>query len=526
MHTFFTPFGIYPNNAIVGGSGSIAVGAALYKKVNRKPGIVVANLGDASMARGPVWEGMTFAAMDQFKQLWSDEMKGGLPVIINIMDNQYGMGGQTRGETMGFDFAARIGAGVNPAQMHAERVDGYNPLAVIDCYRRKKAILEKEKDGPVLIDVLTYRYSGHSPSDASSYRTKEEIEAWEAQDCIVAFGKELIAAGVATQADLDAMTKEIKDIMFETFKLAIDDELSPRMDLHKEPELLGTMMFSNQSIDSLSDAKPDVNHPMSENPRVQQIAKKERFAFDKDGKPFSKMKQFQLRDGIFEAIIDRFYKDASLIAYGEENRDWGGAFAVYRGLTEALPYHRLFNAPIAEAAIIGTGDRLRHVRRPRDSRDHVLRLPRLLRRRGVQPAAQVAGHVSGNILKMPVVVRVFGRIASTALSTRRTGPRSAAHIPGLKVVFPVTPYDAKGLMNAALQGTDPVIFFESQRIYDVGEQFHEGGVPEGYYEIPLGEPDIKREGKDITILTIGATLYRALEGGQSARGEVRHGAPR
>ena len=78
---------------------------------------------------------------------------------------------------------------------------------------------------------------------------------------------------------------------------------------------------------------------------MQQIAKKERFAFDKDGKPFSKMKQFQLRDGIFEAIIDRFYKDASLVAYGEENRDWGGAFAVYRGLTEALPYHRLFNAP-------------------------------------------------------------------------------------------------------------------------------------------------------------------------------------
>src|SRR5690606_7163705 len=86
-----------------------------------------------------------------------------------------------------------------------------------------------------------------------------------------------------------------------------------------------------------------------------------------------------------------------------------------------------------------------------------------------------------------------------------------AHIPGLKVVFPVTPYDAKGLMNSALQGTDPVIFFESQRIYDIGEQFHEGGVPEGYYEIPFGEPDVKRVGTDVTILTIGATLYRALE---------------
>ena len=71
----------------------------------------------------------------------------------------------------------------------------------------------------------------------------------------------------------------------------------------------------------------------------------------------------------------------------------------------------------------------------------------------------------------------------------------------------MTPYDAKGLMNSALMGTDPVLFFESQRIYDKGEEFHDGGVPDAYYEIPIGEPDIKRAGKDITILTIGATLY-------------------
>jgi 2-oxoisovalerate dehydrogenase E1 component len=435
-------------------------------------------------------------------------MKGGLPVIINIMNNQYGMGGQTCGETMGFDIAARIGAGVNPEQMHAERVDGYNPLAVIEAYRRKKALIEK-KEGPILIDVLTYRFSGHSPSDSSSYRTTEELKAWEEQDCIIAFGKQLIEAGVATQNELDAILTGVKEIMFDTFKLSIDDELSPRMDLRKEPNLLETMMFSNQSIDSMSDAKPDVNHPMNENPRVQQIAKKERFAFDKDGKPFSKMKQFQLRDGIFEAIIDRFYKDASLIAYGEENRDWGGAFAVYRGLTEALPYHRLFNSPIAEAAIIGTaigyamcGGRV---------------IPEImycdfLGCCGDEIFNQLPKWqaMSGNILKMPVVVRVsVGSKYGAQHSQDWTS--LTAHIPGLKVCFPVTPYDAKGLMNSALQGTDPVVFFESQRIYEIGEQFHEGGVPEGYYEIPFGEPDIKREGKDITILTIGATLYRALD---------------
>jgi 2-oxoisovalerate dehydrogenase E1 component len=111
---------------------------------------------------------------------------------------------------------------------------------------------------------------------------------------------------------------------------------------------------------------------------------------------------------------------------------------------------------------------------------------------------------------MPVVIRVsVGSKYGAQHSQDWTS--LVAHIPGLKVVFPATPYDAKGLMNSALQGTDPVIFFESQRIYDIGEYFHEGGVPEDYYEIPLGKPDIKREGDDISILSVGATLYRATE---------------
>lgn len=505
MHAFFTPFGVYPNNAIVGGSGDIAVGAALYKKVNRKPGLVVANIGDASMACGPVWEGITFAAMDQFKELWEGDMKGGLPVIINIMNNQYGMGGQTCGETMGYGIAARIGAGVNPDQMHAERVDGYNPLAVIDAYKRKRKIIE-EKRGPVLLDVLTYRYSGHSPSDASSYRSKEEVEAWESQDCIRSYGEQLLEAGVASQADLDSISDNIRTLVNEMFLKAIDDKISPKME---NPDVIGDMMFSDGSVDSFSDEKPEVLMPLEENPRVKKIASKERFAFDAEGKPFSKMKQFHLRDGLFEAIIDRFYKDASLVAYGEENRDWGGAFAVYGGLTESLPYHRLFNSPIAEASIVGTaigyamcGGRV---------------IPEIMYcdfigRAGDEIFNQLPKWqaMSGNVLKMPVVVRVsvgskYGAQHSQDWTSLVT------HIPGLKVCFPVTPYDAKGLMNAALQGTDPVIFFESQRIYDIGEQFHQGGVPVGYYEIPFGEPDVKKEGRDITFLTIGHTLYPALK---------------
>jgi 2-oxoisovalerate dehydrogenase E1 component len=507
MHAFFPPFGVYPNNAIVGGSGDIAVGAALYKKVNNKSGIVVANIGDASMGCGPVWEGICFATMDQFKTLWQEPYRGGLPIIFNFMNNQYGMGGQTSGETMGFGILARVGAGVNPEMMHAERIDGYNPLAVIDAFKRKKKILE-ENNGPVLLDTLTYRFSGHSPSDASSYRSKEELDAWETQDSLVSYGNQLVNAGIADENQLNHIREWTKDTITRILKLATDDNISPRLDLDSDPDAIGKVMFSNGSADKMADAKPEVLLTLEDNPRIQQIRKKERFGLDENGKPLSKTKAYQLRDGIFEAILDRFYKDPTLVAYGEENRDWGGAFAVYRGLTEALPYHRLFNSPISEGAIVGTaigygmaGGRV----------IAEIMYCDFLGRSGDEVFNQLPKWqaMSGDILKMPVVVRVsvgskYGAQHSQDWSSL------VAHIPGLKVVFPATPYDAKGLMNAALQGTDPVIFFESQRIYDIGEWFHEGGVPEKYYEIPIGEPDIKRKGNDITILTIGATLYSAI----------------
>lgn len=86
-----------------------------------------------------------------------------------------------------------------------------------------------------------------------------------------------------------------------------------------------------------------------------------------------------------------------------------------------------------------------------------------------------------------------------------------AHVPGLKAVFPATPYDAKGLMRAALNGTDPVVFFESQKAYNTGEYFHPGGVPEEDYEVEIGQPDIKVEGSDLTIFTVGAALYTAAD---------------
>jgi 2-oxoisovalerate dehydrogenase E1 component len=192
---------------------------------------------------------------------------------------------------------------------------------------------------------------------------------------------------------------------------------------------------------------------------------------------------------------------------------------VYRGLTEALPYHRLFNTSISEGAIVGTavgyamcGGRV---------------VPELmycdfLGRAGDEVFNQLSKWqaMSAGVLTMPLVLRVsVGSKYGAQHSQDWTS--IVAHIPGLKVYFPATPYDAKGMLNLALAGTDPVVFFESQRLYDIGELFVKEGVPAGYYEVPEGEPALRREGKDLTIVSIGATLYRALEAVEEL--QAKHG---
>ena len=502
MHAFFQPFGSMPNNAIVGGSAPIATGAALYKRINRKPGIVVANVGDAALGCGPVWEAIQLASMDQYRTLWREEDGGNPPIMYNFFNNFYGMGGQTSGETMGYDVLARVGAGVNPEAMHAERVDGINPLAVADAVTRKKKILEEGR-GPVLMDTLTYRFSGHSPSDASSYRDKAEVDLWEEVDCIKTYSELLISNGLVSQGDIDDFSAKFTEKLTKVLVLASDDEKCPRVG----PEYVENAMFSNTPTEAMEEGESEIT--LEDNPRIKALSKKTRSSRDENGKPVSKMKMFQFRDALFEAMIHRFSVDPTMAAWGEENRDWGGAFAVYRGLTEALPYRRLFNSPISEAAIVGAGVGYaicggRAVAE--------LMYCDFLGRSGDEVLNQMAKWqaMAAGLIKMPLVLRVsVGNKYGAQHSQDWTA--LTAHIPGLKVYFPATPTDAKGMLNLALHGTDPVVFFESQQLYDKGEDFEEGGVPEGYYETPEGEPAIRREGKDITIATLGATLYRALE---------------
>jgi 2-oxoisovalerate dehydrogenase E1 component len=505
MHAFFPPFGAYPNNAIVGASAGIAAGAALYKKLHGG-GIAVANIGDGATGCGPVWEAMNFAAMAQYDRLWAEPFKGGLPVLFFFTNNFYAMGGQTIGETSGWDRLSRLGAAVNPANLHAETVDGANPLAVADAVERKRILLDRG-EGPALLDVETYRLAGHSTTDANVYRTRDEMQAWTPFDPIALFAGLLRSEGLLDAAAEEAMRRRVAEDIRVVTAAAVDPQATPAVNIAADPTLIGKLMFSHRETNP-SAAATRLSATIDSSAHIRQLAKKSRVGLSEEGSRLSPMRAITLRDGLFEALLDQFLRDDSLIAYGEECRDWGGAFGVYRGLADVLPYHRLFNAPISEAAIVASaiGYAIEGGRAVVE-----LMYTDFIGRAGDEIFNQLAKwqSMSAGALKLPVVLRCsVGSKYGAQHSQDWTG--MIAHVPGLKLVYPATPYDAKGLLASALASDDPVVFFESQRLYDTVEIFREEGVPRDHYRIPLGEPDIKRAGSDATVLTVGPSLYPAL----------------
>ena len=514
MHAFFPPFGAYPNNAIVGGSAGIATGAALHK---RRAGnsIAVSISGDGSTGCGQIFEAMNFASMGQFQTLWEDCAAAGLPVLFFFNNNFYAMGGQTIGETMGWDRLSRIAAGVNEHAMHAETVDGTDPLAVADAVTRKREQL-LQGNGPALLDVECYRQSGHSTSDANAYRSRDEIKAWQQHDAIARYAQRLQQADILSAVEYSDMQAQVQEQIVRVLTVARDPVIAPEVDVSGNPQLIGHLMFNNTAID-LGQATPVQEIDLSSCSRVRQNNKKSRSGIGPDGQLLSAMRAITLRDSLFESILHHMRRDDSLIAYGEECREWGGAFGVYRGLSDLFPHNRLFNSPISEATIVSTA-----VGYAMEGGRALIELmySDFIGRAGDEIFNQLSKWqaMSAGSLTLPVVLRCsvgskYGAQHSQDWSSL------VAHIPGLKVVYPATPSDAKGLMASALSSNDPVVFFESQRLYDKTETLNPEGVPQEYYQIALGEPNIQRAGDALTVLTIGPCLYPALEAAEQLQQE-------
>jgi 2-oxoisovalerate dehydrogenase E1 component len=469
-------------NAIVGGSYAIAVGAALASHLLGNERVTLCIAGDGAANNGICHEAYNMACMKQFT--------GGLPVIFLIENNQYGMTGQQVWEVTGVDRLARRGAGYNHANMHAEVVNGMDALAVRDAVGRA-AQLCRRGEGPVLLECLTYRYMGHSLSDMrTTYRTKQEEEAWRREDAIDRLRAQILEAGVADQAQVEALRERARAAVAEATAIA---GKSPDPD----PAGIYQGLFSETTSDDIS-ADFATTETRKQPTRVKR---------DSDG-------QILYRHAVAEALTEEMMRDRRVVLYGEDVADYGGAFQVTRGLIDVFGRERVFDTAISEAAIVGSaiGAAMTGLR-PVAELMYIDFILMAMDQVGNQ-AAKVR-YMFGGKAKVPMVVRTtIGGGKGYAGQHSQSLEAVVTMMPGLKVVAPWSAHDAKGLLKSAIRDDNPVIFIEHQLLYT-----EKGVVPEQEYTVPLGKAAVVRAGEEVTVVTYSRSVGLALEAAEAAAQE-------
>jgi len=467
-------------NAIVGGSVPIATGAAMALRYRASDRVVCCFAGDGAYANGVVLESLNWASQEQWTNHLAGARAAGLPVIYLIVNNHYGMTHRTDEEVMGVNHLARRAAGFAQDNMHAEVVNGMDVLAVRDAIERAAATC-REGLGPVLIEASTYRYYGHSLSDPrNEYRTREEEAAWRAVDPIGRLKDQLVAAGVADAASL---------VDIESRAHERNARAAVRASQATDPAPADLLKYLY--TDTAADVVPDPDGAVvtyAEPPAARRV----------NG-------VITYKDALREALVEEMLRDRRVVVYGEDVADYGGAFKLTKDLLEAFGRERVFNTPISEACICGTAVGASMV----GLRPVVELMYMDFALMASDQIANQAGkwhYMSGAQTEVPLVIRAsvgagkgYGGQHSQSLESVFT------HIPGLYVVYPATPADAKGLLKSAIRTNNPVLFVESQGLYST-----KGIVPEDDYLEPLGVARVVREGSDATIVAWGPAVLDAL----------------
>ena len=489
MHIADFSIGHLGANAIVGGGVPIATGAAIALRYLKSTDVVCCFAGDGAYANGVVLESLNFAAQQQFVNHLAGERKFGPPVIYVIENNLYGMTHRSRDEVMGVRNLARRAAGFADNNMHAEVVNGMDVLAVRDAVLRAAALCRRGQ-GPVLLDVNTYRYYGHSLSDPrNEYRTREEEAAWKEVDPIKTLKAQLIEAGILDEAGIAALEKKVAE---RNARAAVRAAQSP----DPVPEDVLKYMYTDTF---------ETNVP-AEFAKVEIVKEL----------PVIKRSNGELtyRDAIKEAILEEMQRDNRVMIYGEDVADYGGAFKLSKGLLEAFGRNRIFNTPISEAAICGTAVGAAMIGL-RPIAELMYMDFALMASDQISNQAAKWHYMSGAQVEVPLVIRAsVGGGKGYGGQHSQTMETMFAHIPGIYVAYPSTPYDAKGLMKTAIRDNNPVMFVEAQLLYGL-----KGAVPEAEYLIPFGQADIKREGSDITFVTWGPAAHDCLTAAEKLAGE-------
>ena len=462
MHIADVEHGNLGATGIVGGNIPVAVGAGLAQKLLGTDRVVVCFFGDGATNTGNFHESLNMAS------LWN------LPVVFVCENNLYAMSVPWAVASKLPDVANRACAYGIPGEV----VDGMDVLAVRGAVA-KAAERARAGQGPTLIEAKTYRWFGHSHSDPRAYRTRDEEAEWKKRDPITVMKENLESVKMMTEPE------------FEQMETAVDVKLED------------AMKYSEASAEpKASDVDTDVFAPMKTSSADVEAERKLREHVRTEG---ANIRQISYAQALAEAMREEMKRDSRVFIMGEDVGLYGGAYGATRDLMKEFGEWRVIDTPISEATIGGAavGAAMAGLR-PVAEIMYVDFTPLAMDQIANQGAKN--RYMFGGKTTVPMVVRTEGG-AGRAIAAHHSQSLESlwTHFPGIYVVMPATPYDAKGLLKAAIQDDNPVMFIEHKMLYK-----EKGPVPEEEYIIPLGVADIKRPGKDITLVTYSRMVLTSL----------------
>ncbi|MDC1198521.1 dehydrogenase E1 component subunit alpha/beta [Flavobacteriaceae bacterium] len=429
----------------------VADGIALANKLKNNKQVCAVFTGEGGTSEGDIHEALNVASVWQ------------LPVLFCIENNGYGLSTPSSEQYFCKDLADR-GKGYG---MESHIIEGNN---IIEVYTKVKALVEdmREHPRPVLLEFKTFRMRGHEEASGTKYVPQDLLDTWEAKDPLINFENYLLAQKHLTQEDISDFKSDIKKEITDGLDLAFNE---PTIIANKEQEL------------------KDVYHHYE----YQEIA------------PNDQTKELRLIDAISQGLKQSMERHHNSVIVGQDIAEYGGVFKITDGFLEAFGKDRVRNTPICESAIVSATMGLsicgyKAIMEMQFS-DFVTS--------GFNPIVNYLAKSHYRwAQKADVVIRMpCGAGVGAGPFHSQTNEAWFTHTPGLKVVYPAFPFDAKGLLAQAIEDPNPVLFFEHKALYRSIRQ----EVPTQYYTLALGKAAVLQQGEQVTIVTYGMGVHWALK---------------